>query len=338
MAQAAHGDDVRTFLETEPPGPLAIAGADAMRRHASAVAAIVRPLVLVTSGGTTIPLEKNMVRFVDNFSTGTRGSCSAEAFLDQGYAVIFLHRSNSLRPFTRRFANRHLFGELLTVAGKADADGVVDRVGGGGAGAAGEGASPTVAVTSVHSAEVAAAHAAYTEAVRSNRLLEVPFETVVDYLHLLRAGAQAVAPLGPRAAVYLAAAVSDFYLPAKMMAEHKIQSADGGLTVSLAPVPKAVHPLVAQWCPEAFVVTFKLETDQAILRKKASAALARYRHQLVVANVLHTRHEVVYLFGPGGGPPDEVRADGTASLDGQLVCAVAALHRTFGELDAAGRM
>ena len=30
------------------------------------------PLVLVTSGGTTVPLEVNTVRFVDNFSAGTR--------------------------------------------------------------------------------------------------------------------------------------------------------------------------------------------------------------------------------------------------------------------------
>jgi len=39
-----------------------------------------------------IPLEHNTVRFVDNFSAGTRGSVSAEYFLEQGYAVIFMHR------------------------------------------------------------------------------------------------------------------------------------------------------------------------------------------------------------------------------------------------------
>lgn len=30
------------------------------------------------SGGTTVPLEQNTVRFIDNFSAGTRGSSSAE--------------------------------------------------------------------------------------------------------------------------------------------------------------------------------------------------------------------------------------------------------------------
>lgn len=37
-----------------------------------------KPLVVITSGGTTVPLEKNTVRFIDNFSTGTRGATSAE--------------------------------------------------------------------------------------------------------------------------------------------------------------------------------------------------------------------------------------------------------------------
>lgn len=36
------------------------------------------PVVLVTSGGTIVPLERQMVRFLDNFSAGSRGSISAE--------------------------------------------------------------------------------------------------------------------------------------------------------------------------------------------------------------------------------------------------------------------
>ena len=30
------------------------------------------------SGGTTVPLESRTVRFIDNFSVGTRGATSAE--------------------------------------------------------------------------------------------------------------------------------------------------------------------------------------------------------------------------------------------------------------------
>ncbi len=36
------------------------------------------PVVLVTSGGTAVPLERQTVRFLDNFSTGSRGALSAE--------------------------------------------------------------------------------------------------------------------------------------------------------------------------------------------------------------------------------------------------------------------
>jgi hypothetical protein len=60
-----------------------------------------RPVALVTSGGTTIPLEKNTVRFIDNFSTGNRGAACAEYLLSRGYAVIFLTRTGSAAPFTR---------------------------------------------------------------------------------------------------------------------------------------------------------------------------------------------------------------------------------------------
>ena len=35
-------------------------------------------IVLVTSGGTAVPLEKHTVRFLDNFSTGNRGALSSE--------------------------------------------------------------------------------------------------------------------------------------------------------------------------------------------------------------------------------------------------------------------
>ncbi len=41
-------------------------------------AAAGRPVAIVTSGGTTVPLERRTVRFIDNFSTGARGAAMAE--------------------------------------------------------------------------------------------------------------------------------------------------------------------------------------------------------------------------------------------------------------------
>mmetsp|Transcript_16456 Transcript_16456/g.19665 ORF Transcript_16456/g.19665 Transcript_16456/m.19665 type:complete len:160 (-) Transcript_16456:30-509(-) len=60
-------------------------------------------IVCVTSGGTTVPFEKNTVRFLDNFSSGNRGASCTEHFLRQGYAVVFLSRIGSATPFARKF-------------------------------------------------------------------------------------------------------------------------------------------------------------------------------------------------------------------------------------------
>lgn len=68
-----------------------------------------RRVVLITSGGTTVPLERNTVRFIDNISGGTRGAVSAEMFLSAGYAVLFLARRGSLQPFLRHLQH----GDLL---------------------------------------------------------------------------------------------------------------------------------------------------------------------------------------------------------------------------------
>lgn len=66
-----------------------------------------RRIVVVTSGGTTVPLERITVRYLDNFSGGGRGSACAEYFLAQGYAVIFLHRRHSLQPYGRHVVVHH---------------------------------------------------------------------------------------------------------------------------------------------------------------------------------------------------------------------------------------
>lgn len=39
-------------------------------------------------------------------------------------------------------------------------------------------------------------------------------------------------------------------------------------------------PLVTHWVPEAFVVSFKLETDESLLLTKSKAALQKYHHKV----------------------------------------------------------
>ena len=85
---------------------------------------------------------------------------------------------------------------------------------------------------------------------------------------------------------YLAAAVSDFYISDGRLAQHKIQS-DESLTLQLEQVPKCLGKLTGQWAPRSFAVSFKLETDEALVVLKAQTAILKYNVHLVVANQLN---------------------------------------------------
>ncbi|MBE3112340.1 MAG: hypothetical protein IMZ46_17840, partial [Acidobacteria bacterium] len=289
----------------------------------TAHAAAGRRVVLITSGGTTVPLEKQTVRFIDNFSAGTRGATSAEYFLEAGYAVIFLHRQFSLLPYSRHYSHAtDCFLDFLAE-------------------------SPGGAVQARASSQdkMLAVLRKYRAAKDGNLLLTIPFVTITDYLHELRSVSRLMRPLGPTGLLYLAAAVSDFFVPPDRMAEHKIQSTDAAdrarlesssdpsapivtpagdkrpddkdpvddevfdnfdsspavprskrLVIDLDPVPKFLKNLVDGWAPQGMIVSFKLETDPSILVHKARYSLSRYQHHLVIGNLLATRKwEVVFV-------------------------------------------
>lgn len=61
---------------------------------------------------------------------------------------------------------------------------------------------------------------------------------------------------------------------------HKIQSGGAAPNIQLQLVPKLLAPLVSLWVPHAFVVSFKLETDENILITKAREALNKYKHKV----------------------------------------------------------
>jgi len=244
------------------------------------------------------------VRFIDNFSAGTRGATSAEYFLSQGYAVIFLHRQFSLLPFSRHYSHStNCFLDFLSEWG---------RIGEGEEGEDGGAATPDVVVKAKYRREMLSVLRKYRKAKEQKLLLLLPFTTVTSYLFTLRAIACEMRCLGNEALFYLAAAVSDFFVPPDRMAEHKIQSGDvpestsgpspggggGGkkLVIDLDPVPKFLKRLVEQWAPEAMIVSFKLETDPALLLKKCNQSLDRYAHHLVIGNILATRkYEVLFV-------------------------------------------
>ncbi|SAM01743.1 hypothetical protein [Absidia glauca] len=229
-------------------------------------------LVFITSGGTTVPLENQTVRFIDNFSNGHRGACSAEYFLDAGYAVVFMHRQFSLQPFHRHYTHNASMGFLDYLVQKDD---------------------DTIAVDSQYGNKMKDVLSKYRAATESNRLLFLDFVALSDYLFKLKSGTRILARLQERVMYYLAAAVSDFFIPSQKMHEHKIQSAGGALTLTLDQVPKFLTPLVSVWASKGLIVSFKLETDDNLLVPKARQALTRYGHQVVVANMLHTRKQTV---------------------------------------------
>ncbi|KAL8697219.1 MAG: hypothetical protein Q9224_002421 [Gallowayella concinna] len=249
-----------------------------------------RRVALITSGGTTVPLENQTVRFIDNFSAGTRGATSAEYFLEAGYAVIFLHRQFSLLPYSRHYSHStNCFLDFVT-----------------------EGEHGEVVLNPEYQNKMREVAQKYIHAKDSNKLLLLPFTTITEYLWALKEIAVLIRPLGSKGLFYLAAAVSDFFVPKNRMVEHKIQSSevegsgeaasgsssDAGrkLVIDLDPVPKLLHSLVDGWAPEGMIVSFKLETDPSILIMKARKALERYSHHLVIGNLLATRKwEVVFV-------------------------------------------
>lgn len=128
-------------------------------------------------------------------TAGTRGATSAEYFLSSGYAVIFLHRLHSLRPFSRHYSHSlNPFLDLLTTE-------------------AAPSGGEQIVVTASHAGELLPVLKAYNKANAEGTLLSVDFQTVNDYLWLLRSVSRVMSPLGRRGMFYLAAAVSDFFLP-----------------------------------------------------------------------------------------------------------------------------
>ena len=242
-------------------------------------------------------------------------------FLKRGYAVIFLHRERSITPFYRVASDwsktwvdtpstptapsAHGTGEFARLAVHVASS--MPRVTGrchSGAGGQGHGGhcanlSQGVSACGVYggchgfvliTAWLVLARHGREQLRKDNRIMFVPFTTVSNYLFMLREAGKALRPAGRTAMMYLAAAVSDFYVPESEMvgvpttrwldtstrnltfawfamlaqAVHKIQSTGGTKTLdlSLRPVPKMLHLVSGEWCPHALNVSFKVGSQQ----------------------------------------------------------------------------
>lgn len=150
-----------------------------MTAFAEQHAAAGRRVVLITSGGTKVPLESRTVRFLDNFSSGRRGASSAEYFIESGYAVIFLHRHRSLYPYMRMFSTVNMLDALKF----RSSEGV-------------SGSSTEVVVNQQVLPNIAKVLKRYQEMKESKLLLPIEFSTLSEYLHLLKAAAQSLSTIG----------------------------------------------------------------------------------------------------------------------------------------------
>ncbi|KAJ9523342.1 hypothetical protein QJQ45_005381 [Haematococcus lacustris] len=220
-----------------------------------------------------------------------------------GYAVILLHRRGSVQPFTSHLPASTVLDLVrccLELNSQSDPNlspnfsshpSPADQDPSAPAPPSPPSSSPAeakhVRVVAAYQQVLADSLSAAVASDQTGVLLSIPFETIFDYLQrlapftyrppataaaaqCLRSVALALAPCGAQVLFYLAAAVSDFYLPWAELAEHKIQSSEGGLDLQLRKVPKMLGLLTRQWCPGAMVVSFKLETDTHILVAKVS--------------------------------------------------------------------
>lgn len=104
-----------------------------------------------------------------------------------------MHRQFSLQPFSCRYSHTtDCFLDYLV-----------------------EGPNGSVVVRKDDSDKMLQVLKKYREVREKNMLLFLPFVTVNDYLHLLRAVGRAMQPLGTDGLLYLAAAVSDFFVPVR---------------------------------------------------------------------------------------------------------------------------
>ncbi|KAL3923330.1 MAG: hypothetical protein SGILL_001717 [Bacillariaceae sp.] len=164
----------------------------------------------------------------------------------------------------------------------------------------------------IHSSALRAALVERQAALEDGRILTIPYRSVEEYLAKLQLASVSLRDSQALTVIFLAAAVSDFYVPSSERSMHKIQSGElkDGMTLKLSPVPKAMGLIRSVWAPDAFICSFKLETNKDILRKKAEGAVEKYGCHMVICNLLETRHDEVWILSP---PDIHAFMDGASS-------------------------
>ena len=230
-----------------------------------------RYFVFITSGGTTVPLEFNTVRFIDNFSTGTRGAASCEYFLKHNCNVIFLYRRGSISPFIRhiQYKTSKYFDIKFLETLNFDKDNDIK--------------------INIKNDEIKDIFDLYKK--NKNKLLLLDYESVYEYFYLCIEICKSLNRVSSQSILYMASAVSDFYIPYNKLVKDKIQSSGGPLTLQLNQTPKMLGYFKYLCGNNCLLVSFKLETkkDKEFLFMKARKAINKYGSDVVCSNILDSR-------------------------------------------------
>lgn len=219
---------------------------------------------IVTSGGTRSPIEKRPVRFLDNFSSGRRGSIVVEELLklkDHTSIVVLLARKSSLLPYERHFERFNYFekiGMLMGTKKKVLSDKIAKQL---------------------------------------HRLHIIEFEDLEEYLYLFRRVPEMIEKYYTRVVFFLIAAVSDFYVPRELRPENKIPSHSSQLLLSMAATPKCIYALKHIWTKSIIVIAFKLETDEEVLLDQQIKSIKHNMIEVVVGNILQNRYDRLFVLG-----------------------------------------
>lgn len=254
-------------------------------------------IAFVTSGGTTVPLEVHAVRFITNFSSGRRGAKLAECYLQEGWACILLRHHSAVQPF------RHVLNELSTedimrLVLQQEESSNDER-------ASSSSSSPFFSSEAVRLAKLFQS--------RQHLLHTVEFDTIIDYMYLLREVSLSLCSALPAGHVihtrpiifYASAAASDYFVPLKDRSVEKISGGDE-LVLQLPAVPKVLGLLRSEWLHrpystgQVYFVTFKLETSLSSMHSKAAKNLRAYDCDAVVANMLQSYMREVWVYVKDG--------------------------------------
>ncbi|KAJ8525883.1 hypothetical protein ON010_g15244 [Phytophthora cinnamomi] len=260
-------------------------------------------------------------------------------------AVIFVHREDSLRPFTRHFQKYIQNGAFMDMFRLQD-NGLV---------LSGVDISQQLQFQKI--AQL------YTEC--STRVLNLSFTSVQQYLMLVRLTAKAMEVAKDRGVVVLAATLMDFYVPVdppaaameaadeaggvepapsstsssssssssskhsktrhiKKLAKKIAKKKSDEFSVNFVRVPNMIRKIRKDWCPKAFLITCKHQLDSGEDIEAAHADLEKWGVDVIAGN--HHSREILLITEQEETivtcPDDEDINDAFAS-------AVADMHRSF---------